>query len=241
VRFHLQATTFQNSLLKVLDAETILKLQLRPIKLDLSRDIEFPRRPIKFLYFLESGMASMTTTFSDGSQVEVGMFGYESVIGISALMGTRQSLNRVYMQIAGHGYCCNIEHAREEFRVGGKFQWLALRYVQAQLDQAAQSVGCNAKHKFERRLARWLLLCADRAHCDTFRMSHALLADMLGSTRATVTLSAGALKKKGLIRYTRGIIRILDRAGLEKNACECYHVIKSHLKNFAEFESPITE
>jgi len=122
----------------------------------------------------------MTTTFKDESQVEVGMFGYESVIGVSALMGTKKSLNRVYTQIAGHGYSCHVEDARREFRLGGYFQSLVLRYVQAQLVQAMQSAGCNAKHNFEQRLARWLLLCADRAHIDTFKISHEFLADMLG-------------------------------------------------------------
>ena len=114
--------------------------------------------------------------------------------------------------------------------------WLTLRYVQAQLDQATQSAGCNAKHKFEKRLARWLLICGDRGGCDIFKMSHSLLADMLGGTRATVSLAAGLLKKKGLIRYHRGVIHILDREKLENHACECYRIIKNHLKNYAEFD-----
>ena len=108
---------FKNTLLRALDDATIARLKLRRISFDLRHEIEYPRHPIKHLYFLESGMASMTTTFSDGSQVEVGMFGYESVIGISALMGTRKSLNRIYTQIAGDGYYCSIEAARREFRL----------------------------------------------------------------------------------------------------------------------------
>jgi CRP-like cAMP-binding protein len=203
----------------------------------LEREIEFPGHPIENLFFVEEGMASMTTSFADGSQVEVGMFGYESVIGISALMGTKQSLNRIYTQIAGHGYSSPIEAARREFRLGGAFQALALRYVQAQLVQAAQSAGCNAKHKVEQRLARWLLLCADRANSPTFTMSHEYLSHMLGSTRPTVSLAARLLKEQKLIEYSRGAIRILDVAGLEKTACECYHVIKDHLDNYAQFES----
>ena len=116
-------------------------------------EIEFPGRPIGHVYFLEEGMASMTTTFKDGDQVEVGMFGFESVIGISALMGTKRSLNRVYTQITGHGCSTTLEAAKSEFRQGGLFQDLVLRYVQAQLVQAMQSAGCNAKHNFEQRLA----------------------------------------------------------------------------------------
>ncbi len=207
------------------------------MNLDLRFEFEVPKRSIKSLYFLETGMASMVATFQDGSQVEAGTFGYESVIGVSALMGTRQALNRVFTQIAGYGYHCPVESARAEFKRGGVFQAVCLRYVQAQLDQAGQSIGCNVKHKFEPRLARWLLICADRSNTETFTMSHDKLADMLGSTRATVSLAAGKLKKKGLIQYTRGVIKFINRAGLEKNACECYQAIKDHLKYSAEVDT----
>jgi CRP-like cAMP-binding protein len=236
-----ESIMFKNTLLKSLNKQTILRLGVSPVKFELNHEMEYPHHPIKNLYFLESGMASMTATFQDGSQVEVSTFGFESVIGVSALMGARKSLNRVYMQIAGHGYACPVESARKEFRLGGDFQYLALRYVQAQLDQATQYVGCNAKHNFEPRLARWLLICADRSQSDTFKMSHELLADMLGGTRATVSLAAGSLKRKGLIQYSRGVIKILNAAGLEHSACECYQVIKFHLKNYAEFETPMVE
>jgi len=209
--------------------------------LELKHEIEYPHRAITHLYFVESGMASMTSTFEDGSQVEVGTFGFESVIGVSALMGTKKSLNRVYTQIAGHGYSCTVESAKREFNLNGHFQYLTLRYVQAQLDQATQSVGCNAKHLTVQRLARWLLICSDRANSDTFKMSHELLADMLGGTRATATIAAGSLKRRGLISYSRGVIKILDARGLEKQACECYGIIKFHLKNYTEFELPIAE
>ena len=236
----MHAHTFRNTLLKALDAEIIARLCLHRVTFELQHEIEFPGSPIEHLFFVEEGMASMTTTFKDGSQVEVGMFGYESVIGVSALMGTKKSLNRVYTQIAGHGYSCPIDAARREFSARGSFQELCLRYVQAQLVQAMQSAGCNAKHNVEERLARWLLICADRAHSPTFTMSHEFLADMLGSTRPTVTSAAGLLKEEGLIEYNRGVILILDSVKLEERACECYHIIKDHLDNYAEFDSGIT-
>jgi CRP-like cAMP-binding protein len=236
----LPTSGFKNTLLKALDADIIDRLRLERVKFELKHEIENTGGPIDRLYFLEAGMASMTATFKDGSQVEVGMFGYESVIGVSALMGTKRSLNRVYTQIAGHGYSCHVEDARREFRLGGKFHFLALRYVQAQLVQAMQSTGCNAKHNFEQRLARWLLICADRAHIDTFKISHEFLADMLGGRRPTISTTAAILKRKGLIEYTRGEIRILDVPGLTKTACECYLIIKHHLDNYTEFDTAIT-
>jgi CRP-like cAMP-binding protein len=169
------------------------------------------------------------------------MFGYEGVIGISALMGTKRSLNRVYTQIAGKGYSCPVEAGRAEFRRGDLFQSLALRYVQTQLIQATQSAGCNAKHRLEQRLAHWLLLCADRAHSHTYALSHEFIADMLGTTRPTVSTAAAILKNEGLIQYSRGLVRILDPVGLEKRSCECYRVIKDHLDNYAEFDSGTNE
>jgi CRP-like cAMP-binding protein len=230
---------FTNSLLNALDAESIARLRLEPVQFELMHEIEYPGNPIEHLFFVEVGMASMTTTFLNGSQVEVGMFGFESVIGVSALMGTKRSLNRVYTQIAGHGYSCKVDIARQEFERRGLFHTLALRYVQTQLVQAIQSAGCNAKHNFEQRLARWLLICADRAHSNQFKMSHEFLADMLGGTRPTLSTAAGLLKEKGLIDYTRGELHIIDLPGLERASCECYRVIKDHLDNYTEFDSTV--
>jgi CRP-like cAMP-binding protein len=231
---------YKNSLLNALDTSAVARLGLRHVTFELMHELEFPGSPIEHLFFLESGMASMTNTFNDGSQVEVGMFGYESVVGISALMGTKRSLNRIYTQIEGDGYSCRIDAARREFALGGLFQALSLRYVQAQLVQATQSVGCNAKHEVEQRLARWLLICTDRAHSNTFRMSHEFLADMLGSSRPTVSTAAAILKEEHLLKYSRGLIEITDRPGLENRACECYQIIKDHLDNYTEFDSGLT-
>src|ERR1700733_13470521 len=99
---------FKNTLLKGLAPEIIARLDLRPVAFELEHELEFPGNSIEHLFFVEEGMASMTTTFRNGSQVEVGMFGYEGVVGISALMGTKRSLNRVYTQIAGKGYSSPI-------------------------------------------------------------------------------------------------------------------------------------
>jgi CRP-like cAMP-binding protein len=237
VRYLIHAGIFNNTVLKSLDAESVTRLRLRPVTFELEHEIEYPGNLIDYLFFVEEGMASMTTNFSDGSQVEVGMFGYESVIGVSALMGTKRSLNRVYTQIAGCGYSSPVEAARKEFALGGAFQMLALRYVQAQLAQATQSAGCNATHTLEQRLARWLLICADRVHRDTFKMSHESLSSMLGSTRSTVSIAALQLKHENLIEYSWGVIHILEARGLEMRACECYGVVKHHLDNYAEFNS----
>ena len=233
----LHAGPFKNTLLQHLPPQVIERLHLRPIALELKRDLEIPGQAIKHIYFIEEGIGSMTTLFEDGTQVEVSMFGSESAIGISALMGTRHSLNRVFMQLAGHGFTSPVSAAAAEFEKHGRFHALALRYVQAQLTQSTQNAACNARHTHEQRLARWLLICCDRAKQNKLEMAQEFVSEMLGSTRSTVSIAASGFKAKGLVEYSRGHIRILDEKGLEAEACECYRVVRDHLENLAEFDT----
>lgn len=230
-------SAYHNTLLRHLDPEVIQRLSLRERDLPLRKTIELPGQPITRLVFVEAGVASMTVAFHDGSQVEVGMFGFESVSGIPALMGVHKSLNAVYMQLPGRGYSCSIELAREEFQRGAQFHMLALHYVQAQLTLALQSAACNAKHDMQQRLARWLLICADRAHTTELPLSQEFLSQMLGASRPTVSIVANELRDRGLIDYTRGVIRICNMAALEQQACECYGVVKRYLDNYIEFDT----
>lgn len=232
--------SFNNVVLKHLDTETIARLRLRRIELPLLYDLEKPGAAIEHIFFLEEGIGSMTTCFENGAQVETSMFGYESVIGISALMGTKNSLNRIFMQLAGFGYAAPVKTATEEFLRNGLFQRLALRYVQTQLTLSTQNAACNAMHTYEERLARWLLICCDRAKQDHLEMAQEFVSQMLGSTRSTVSIAAGVLKSKNLIDYKRGSIQILNVPGLEAEACECYRVVREHLETFANFDPGFT-
>lgn len=231
------AEIFKNLLLRHLDPDTIKRLQLRKVELPLAMNLEIPGETIDSLYFLEKGIASMTTCFRSGIQVETSMFGYEAAIGVSGLMGTKQSLNRIFMQLGGYGYLSPLSRANTEFARGGMFQRLTLRYVQAQLVLSTQNAACNAAHSYEQRLARWLLICKDRAQQDTLDLAQEFVSEMLGSTRSTVSIAAAHLKAKGLIDYRRGTIHILNQAGLEAEACECYRVVRDHLESFAEFDT----
>jgi CRP-like cAMP-binding protein len=197
-------TTYANIVLQHLDRSVIERLHLHPVALPLRHNLQTPGKLIDHIYFVEGGIGSMTTVFENGTQVEVGMFGYESVVGVSALMGAKKSLNHVFMQLGGHGYSSPLAAAKAEFKRNEIFHDLALRYVQAQLTQTAQSAACNATHDHAQRLARWLLICADRANTDTLALSQEFLAEMLGSRRTTVTVAAGLLKDKGFIEYRRG-------------------------------------
>jgi len=227
---------FKNKILRALDAEAIERLKLKPLKLESGRQIENPGEPINNLFFIEDGIGSMTSTFRDGFQVEVSMYGVESVMGASALIGTRRSLNKVCMQMTGYGYSCTTASAIREFSRFDRFHDLVLRYIQAQLVQASQSAGCNARHNVSQRLARWLLLCADRSESPTLSLTHEYLADMLGSNRSTVSIAAENLQREKLIQYCRGKVTILDRSSLEHCSCECYRVVKDHLDNYLEIQ-----
>jgi CRP-like cAMP-binding protein len=227
-------TRFKNKILCALDQQSIDRLSLKPIKLPSGTEVENPGQPIRHLVFIEDGIGSMTNTFSDGFQVEVGLFGYESVMGSSVLIGTKLSLNKVYMQMDGYGYSCRAEQAIEEFERRGRFLDLILRFQQALLVQSCQSAGCNAHHVVSQRLARWLLLCADRSESSVLPLTHEYLADMLGSNRSTVSTAAETLQSEGLIKYSRGKVTILDREGLERRSCECYRIVKNHLESYLE-------
>lgn len=171
---------FKNTVLKYLLADSIERLQLSPLQLQREHVIETPGSEITKLYFIEEGCGSMTTMFKDGSQVEASLFGNEAVIGASALIGTKRSLNHIYMQIPGHGFISNIKVAAREFRTCERFRDIVLRYVQAQLVQTAQTAGCNAKHDAMQRMSRWLLLCADRVYSDELGLTHESLVTCSG-------------------------------------------------------------
>lgn len=189
-----------------------------------------PKQPITALYFIESGLGSMTTQLDNGLEVEVGTFAYESAVGISALLGARRSLNRVFMQIAGDGYVTPLERAKYEFAHNKQFCEMVLSCFRVHLTQATQCAACNAVHSLERRLARWLLLCADRTGQQRFEISQEFLADMLGSSRSAVSLGITSLERRRLVTHQRKSIFIPDSPALEKAACECFRVMQRQFR-----------
>jgi CRP-like cAMP-binding protein len=226
---------FRNTILKHLDEKSVERLQLRHIPLPQAHVLEQPGMETLELTFLEEGIASMTTMFQDGSQVEAGMFGPESAVGVSALMGLKAGMNFVAVQVPGYAYAARVDPAEAEFRQMNCFHDLVLRYMQSQVIQATQSTGCNARHNVQQRLARWLLLCRDRHTSDVLQLTQEFLAAMLGVERPSVSLVAGQLQEQGLIEYSRGRILIADRAGLERLACECYQVSRRELQSFERY------
>jgi CRP-like cAMP-binding protein len=131
------------------------------------------------------------------------------------------------VQSAGHGFRLNAQTMKDEFNRAGPVLHLLLRYTQALITQMAQTAVCNRHHTLDQQLCRWLLLSLDRLQGNDLMMTQELIANMLGVRREGVTEAALKLQKVGLIRYTRGHISVLDRAGLEQRTCECYAVVKN--------------
>lgn len=192
---------------------------------------------IKSGYFCNTGMVSTLNVLSDGKSVEVGLVGKEGFIGLPLIAGFRSSSLRANVQIQGSGFRIGAEALADCL---GRCPKLALRlnqFSQVMAMQVAQIATCNRLHDVEERLARWLLMCADRAGGHRLPLTQDLLAQMLGTRRASVTLAAGMLQKAGFIDYRRGEVEILDKQKLEEASCECYSIIQQQIEKWRS-ESP---
>ncbi len=178
------------------------------------------------VYFLVGCIVSILYVLEDGASAEVAIVGEEGLIGIALFMGGDTTPSRAVVQNAGHAYQLKGEILKREFKRGGALQHLLLRYTQALLTQVAQTAVCNRHHSVEQQLCRWLLLNLDRLPSNELSMTQGVIANMLGVRREGVTEAAGKLQARGLIRYSRGHIKVLDRTGLESQVCECYAVVK---------------
>jgi len=163
---------------------------------------------------------------ANGSSAEIAVTGNEGLVGISLFMGGETTPSRAVVQSAGWGFRLRGEILRKEFESGGALQHLLLRYTQALITQMTQTAVCNRHHAVDQQLCRWLLLSLDRLPGDELLMTQELIANMLGVRREGVTEAAGKLQAEGLIRYSRGHIKVLDRKQLEARVCECYGVVK---------------
>jgi CRP-like cAMP-binding protein len=181
---------------------------------------------LRHVYFPTNSIVSLLSVMKDGASAEVAVVGNEGVIGVALFMGGDTTPSRAVVQSAGQAYRLPAQRLKEEFHRNGGLQVLLLRYTQALITQMAQTAVCNRHHSVDQQLCRWLLLSLDRLYSDTLNMTQELIADMLGVRREGVTEAAGKLQKRGVIRYVRGRITVLDRAKLEQLSCECYKVVK---------------
>ena len=179
------------------------------------------------VYFPINAIVSMLYVLEDGSSAEIAVVGNEGVIGIALFMGGETTPRRAVVQSAGKGYRLRAADIKEEFARSGPVLHRLLRYTLALMTQMAQTAVCNRHHSLDQQLCRWLLLSLDRLSSNELAMTQELIANMLGVRREGVTEAALKLQKLGLIKYARGRITVLDRAGLEQRTCECYGVVKN--------------
>ncbi|HEX6321301.1 MAG TPA: Crp/Fnr family transcriptional regulator [Burkholderiales bacterium] len=179
-----------------------------------------------FVYFPTDSIVSLLYVLESGASTEIAVTGNEGLVGISLFMGGETTPSRAVVQSAGEGYRVRGAVLKRLFETSGEVQQLLLRYTQALITQMTQTAVCNRHHAVDQQLCRWLLLMLDRLAGNEVRMTQELIANMLGVRREGVTEAAGKLQADGLIEYSRGRIRVLDRPGLEARVCECYAVVK---------------
>jgi CRP-like cAMP-binding protein len=218
----------RNRILGALSAADWAKLEgsLQPVTLALGTVVYESGVQLGYVYFPTTAIVSLLYVMADGASAEIAVVGNDGVVGIALFMGGESTPSRAVVQSAGEAYRMRSEVVKQEFIRGGDLQHLLLRYTQALITQMAQTAVCNRHHSIDQQLCRWLLMSLDRLEGDDLSMTQELIANMLGVRREGVTEAAGKLQVAGLIRYSRGHITVLDRAGIERRCCECYSVVK---------------
>jgi CRP-like cAMP-binding protein len=218
----------RNRLLELLPANDFARLrqQLDEVPLDYKFELYRAGKPIPFVYFPLTGVASIVNTMMNGAAAEVGTVGNEGIVGLPVILGDTVAPNDVYVQVPGTGLRMPANVFRETLEGSGTMRTVMLHYVHALFNQIAQSAACNSFHTVEQRCCRWLLMTHDRVYSDQFTLTQEFLGMMLGVRRTSITLTANQLKRQGLIKYSRGHVTVLDRPGLERRSCECYAVSK---------------
>lgn len=218
----------QNRLLEALPASdlALISPHLAQVELERGRLLYDPGDLVDTIYFPHDGVISLMTLMENGTAIESATIGPEGALGLMAAVAPRQSLCRAIVQTPLKAARISAERLHEAWEKSARLRDLVDRHSEALFGHAMQSVACNALHSVEARFCRWLLTCHDRIAADTVSLTQEFLADMLGVQRTTVTAVARSMQEKGLIRYRRGVVDIIDRAGLEAQACECYGVIR---------------
>lgn len=205
----------------------VAHLELVPLLLG---DILYePGEQLLHAYFPTTAIVSLHYVMASGAAAEAAGVGNEGVVGVSLFLGGDTTPSTAVVQTAGHAYRLDRKLLAQEFSRDGVMQRLLLRYTQALLTQMMQNAACNRHHVVEQQVCRWLLMTLDRVGSRELIVTQEQVASTLGVRREGVTEAAGKLRNAGLISYRRGHIMVLDRAGLEANACECYAVVKEEL------------
>jgi CRP-like cAMP-binding protein len=202
---------------------------LRNVWLERGAVLHEPGDEIEHVYFPHSGMVSLVAVMQNGACVETATMGRAGAIGLSAGLGSRRALGRAVVQLPGQVARLPADRFEAAVNDSKAIRDLLVRCNDALLVQVQQSVACSALHMLDARLARWLLQSHDCVDGQPIPLTQDFLAQMLGVRRTTVTLTARLLQGAGMIRYTRGVVHVVDRSRLEQTACECYATVCGHL------------
>lgn len=222
------STPKQNRLLAALPERDFIALQpkLRFVHLPLGASLYESGESLSHVYFPTCGIISLLYVTQKGDSAELAVVGREGMVGVSLFMGGETTPNRAVVQAACDAYRLPSQDLKAKFAEGGAFQLLMLKFTQALITQVSQTAVCNLHHTIEQQLCRWLLLSLDRLPGNEIQMTQELIANMLGVRRQGVTEAARRLEKRGIIKYSRGLITVSDRQALEDRCCECYGVVK---------------
>jgi CRP-like cAMP-binding protein len=220
----------RNKLLLAIPDQEFRKIRSRLQFIELPHHLTLhqPHQIVRFAHFPNAGLISLVVELKDGRSVEAGLLGNEGASGMPAVLGLGRSPLREIVQIAGDAFRVRVNTLRELLPSTPLLQATLNRYAAGLAMQVAQTAACNRLHKIEERLPRWLLIAQDRLASGIVPITHDFLATMLGTDRPSVTVAAGMLQREGIIEYTRGFVRILNRKKLESFACECYALIKQY-------------
>jgi len=196
------------------------------VDMRLAKVLYEPGDTLTHVYFPTTAIVSLLYVMRNGESAEIAVVGSEGVVGVPLFMGGGSTSSRALVQSAGGAFRLSARLMQLEFDRGGPVLHLLLRYTQALMTQMVQTAACNKHHSLDQQLCRWLLLSLDRLPGTRMRMTRNLIAHMLGVSADRATGAAMKLKDLGIIRYHRGIIRVLDRPALERRSCECYAVVK---------------
>jgi CRP-like cAMP-binding protein len=222
----------QNRLLAALPRAEFERVEgyLELVGLPLGQVLYEPGGQLEHAYFPTTAIVSLHYIIQSGDSTEIAGVGNEGVVGVSLFLGGKTTPSSAVVHTAGHAYRLERDFLKTEFDRGGPTSRLLLRYTQALITQVAQTAACNRHHSLEQQLCRWLLVTLDRVPSGQLVMTQQLVASLLGVRREGITVAAGQLQQAGFISYRRGHISVLERAGLETRACECYAVVKQEVR-----------
>jgi CRP-like cAMP-binding protein len=220
----------RNRLLASLPASdlSLLSRHLREIPIEQGQTLEERDQPVDRVHFPQTGMISLIVAMAEDRALEVGTVGHEGAIGMMAGLGSRISFIRALVQVSGTALCIPASRFQAAASRSQRIRGMIVRYGELLLGQIQQTAACNGLHDASSRVCRWLLQTSDKTESDLIPFTQEFLGQMLGVQRTTISEVVGTLHAAGLIDTQYGQIRIVDRSGLKREACECYEIVRKH-------------